>query len=303
MPSRGMCRRGQDMTEADTDDEVPCRFPAGYYYSPMPDARELAREPRRSQVWPTPPRETPGVDWNAAFQRWLCREVLARQERLNLAAHESADPTEYYTSNMQYPALDAWLLEGMLRYLRPRRVIEVGSGFSSLVTARVNRELLNGGIEFTCIEPYPRDFLVAGVPGIDALRAEQVQDTPLGVFDALIENDVLFIDTSHVVKTGGDVVFLYHEVLPRLRPGVVVHIHDVFLPGDYPEAWVMEGWGWNEIYLVQSFLAFNSAYEVMLGAQYMAQLHFDELLEAVPGFTELPHVERGGGALWVRRRV
>jgi len=297
-----MCRPEEDVTEADPEAGVPCRFPAGYYYSPMPDARELAREPRRSQVWSSPPRDMPGVDWNAAYQGWLCREVLARQERLDLASDETEDPTEYYTGNMQYPALDAWLLEGMLRYLRPRRLVEVGSGFSSLVTARVNRQLLGASIDFTCIEPYPRDFLVAGVPGISALRTEQVQDTPLEVFQTLADGDVLFIDTSHVVKTGNDVVFLYHEVLPRLHPGVVVHIHDVFLPGDYPEAWVMEGWGWNEIYLLQSFLAFNSAYEVMLGAQYMAQRQLDVLLAAVPGFAELDHSRRGGGALWIRRR-
>jgi hypothetical protein len=153
---------------------------------------------------------------------------------------------------------------------------------------------------FTCIEPYPREFLVAGVAGIADLRVEKVQDTPLEVFDALGEGDVLFIDTSHTVKTGGDVPWLFNEVLPRLRPGVVVHIHDVFLPGDYPQPWVHENWGWNEIYLVQSFLAFNSAYEILFGSQYMIQRHRDVLVEAFPGYPGQEH--RGGGSLWIRRR-
>jgi hypothetical protein len=120
---------------------------------------------------------------------------------------------------------------------------------SSLITARVNREYLNGSMQFTCIEPYPRGFLVTGVAGITDLMVQKVEDVPLSRFDSLGANDVLFIDSSHTVRTGGDVVWLFGQVLPRLRSGVHVHIHDVFLPGDYPEPWVREGWGWNENYL------------------------------------------------------
>jgi hypothetical protein len=278
---------------------VACRFPLGHYYSPLPDNRELAQEPQRSLVWPDRPRSTPGIDWNADRQRWLASDVFTAQDRLVFEAGETADPTEYWTSNDQYPALDAWVLEGFLRYLRPRRMIEVGSGFSSLVTARVNREFLGGSIRFTCIEPYPRGFLEAGVPGISELRVEQVQHTPLEVFEALGEGDVLFIDTSHTVKTGGDVAWIYGEVLPRVRPGVVVHIHDAFIPGDYPEEWVLEGWGWNEIYLIKAFLAYNSAFEVLFGVQWMLQNHPELVDEAFPSFSE--HRERGGGALWLQR--
>ena len=184
------------------ESEVACRFPLGHYYSPLPDNRELGQEPQHSLVWPDQPRSTPGIDWNEDRQRWLASDVFAVQDRLVFEARETADPTEYWTSNDQYPALDAWVLEGFLRYLRPRRMIEVGSGFSSLVTARVNREFLGGSMRFTCIEPYPRAFLQAGVPGISELRVEQVQQTPLEVFEALGEGDVLFIDTSHTVKTG-----------------------------------------------------------------------------------------------------
>jgi len=275
------------------------RFPLGHYYSPLPDNRELAQEPHRSLVWPENPRETPGVDWNGELQRSLARDVFAAQERLAFAERETADPTVYWTANDQYPALDAWVLEGFLRYLRPKRMIEIGSGFSSLVSARVNREFLGGSMRFTSIEPYPRAFLQEGVPGITELRVELVQETPLELFETLEDGDVVFVDTSHTVKTGGDVAWIYGEVLPRLRSGVVVHIHDAFIPGDYPEQWVMEGWGWNEIYLIKAFLAFNSGFEVLFGVQWMLQNHPELIDEAFPGFPD--HRERAGGALWLQR--
>jgi SAM-dependent methyltransferase/predicted O-methyltransferase YrrM len=280
---------------------VPVRFPAGVYYSPMPDARELVAEPRRSQIWPGGPIETPGIDWRDEEQVRLAQTVFARQERLELAVDPTGDPTVYHASNDQYPALDAWVLEGLVRHLRPRRMIEVGSGFSSLVTARVNRELLDGSMRFTCIEPYPRDFLIAGVDGITDLRVEKIQDTPVEVFSELGDGDVLFIDTSHTVKTGGDVTWLFHQVLPRLRPGVHVHVHDIFLPCDYPEDWVREGWGWNEQYLVQSFLTFNSGFEIVFGARWMIEHHHDVILEAFPGYADPVHGARGGASLWLRR--
>jgi hypothetical protein len=137
------------------------------------------------------------------------------------------------------------------------------------------------------------------VDGISGLRTEEVQDTPLEVFEALDAGDVLFIDTSHTVKTGGDVPFLFNQVLPALRSGVMIHVHDVFLPGDYPEEWVLDGWGWNELYLVESFLAFNAGYEMVFGCQYMIQRHRNELLGAFPDFSE--HESQGGAALWLRR--
>jgi predicted O-methyltransferase YrrM len=276
------------------------RFPPGHYYSPLPDTRQLGAEPRRYRVWPSQPRETPGIDWRDEEQVALCRE-FAKQPRLNLADEPTDDPTEYFASNDQYPPFDAWLLEAFLRHLRPSRMIEIGSGFSTLVSARVNRELLDGKMHLTCIEPYPRPFLVEGVPGVSQLRIEEVQDTPFEVFEQLGENDVLFIDTSHVAKTGSDVVWLYQEVVPRLRPGVVVHIHDVFAPGEYPEPWVLDGWAWNELYVVRAFLAFNAAFRIELGAQYMLQRHEDGVLEAFPGMTDERYRKNGGGSLWIRR--
>jgi SAM-dependent methyltransferase len=279
--------------------QVPVRFEPGHYYSPMYDAREFVA--RRERFWPRTPRPTPDIDWREDAQVELCNQVFAAQQSLGLSHDEPADPSEYWALNSQYPPLDAWVLAGLLRHLRPAAMIEVGCGYSSLVTARINREDFGGSLKFTCIEPYPRPFLVDGVAGITDLRVEAVQDTPPELFEDLTEGDILFIDTSHTVKTGGDVTWIFHEIIPRLAPGVYVHIHDVFLPGDYPEPWVMEGWGWNESYLVRSFLSYNSAFEVVWGSQYMTQRHPDCLHGAFPDLGK--YTARGGAALWIRRKI
>jgi hypothetical protein len=279
---------------------VPVRFPPGHYYSPLIDPAELTLEPRHSQIWPAIPRAMPGVDWREDEQVALCRDVFARQERLALPEEASESPNDYYALNGQYPALDAWLLEAMLRWLRPQRMIEIGSGFSSLITARINREYFDSAMQFRCVEPYPRQFLIDGVPGVSDLIVEKIQDVPLEEFATLTDGDVLFVDTSHTVKTGGDVTWIFHEIIPRLAPGVFVHVHDAFLPGDYPEPWVLEGWGWNEAYLLRSFLSFNSEFEIVMGVRYMVNSHPDVLTEAFPGWPATS--DPGGAALWMRRR-
>jgi predicted O-methyltransferase YrrM len=281
-------------------DVVVDRSERGHFYSPVPNTAEIAAARRRSQVWPAQDRIPAGIDWREAEQERLLRDVYARQERLELRTDEGAHD-EYFTENGQYPAHDAWILEGLLRHLRPRRMIEVGSGFSSLVSARVNRDYLGGQMRFTCIEPFPREFLRGEVEGITGLVINYVQDVPLDLYEELGDGDVLFIDTSHTVKTGGDVPWLFNEVLPRLRPGVYVHVHDVFFPRDYPQKWVFEGWNWNEQYLLQSFLQFNSAFEVVLGAQWMARRLREAMLEAFPGMAQRRHAELVGASLWLRR--
>ena len=268
----------------------------GHFYSPVPDTRELAREPARSRVWPGEPRESPGLDWRGDDQLALLR-ALGEQPPLPFPAADTGDPTEYHTGSPNFSALDAWMLQAMLRHLEPARVLEVGCGWSSLVTARVNRELRGGAIDVTCVEPYPPEFLTGGVDGIGRLIAAPVQDVPLDAFLALEAGDVLFIDTSHVIKTGNDVQYLYQEVVPRLRPGVAVHIHDIFLPFDYPQEWVLVGRGWNEQYLVESFLAFNREFEVTLGVGWLCAFHRPAVAEAAGDA-----VHGGGGSLWITRR-
>jgi hypothetical protein len=275
-------------------------WPLDHYYSPIANTRVLSQEPARSRVWPASgPPETPGIDWRAKEQITLVRDHFAGQSPLHFPDSTTGDPRDYHTGNEMFSHLDAWMLQAMLRHVRPRRVIEVGCGWSSLVTARVNREYFGGQIDFTCIEPYPPDFIAAGVDGISQLLVSPVEEVPVARFLELQPGDVLFIDSSHTLKTGGDVVFLLHEILPRLAPNVTVHIHDIFLPWDYPQEWVFTGRAWNEQYAVRSFLTFNSAFEIRLGVAWMSHFQPTVLTDSLPDFPE--KYTDGGGSLWIRR--
>lgn len=273
----------------------PMLFPAGHFYSPIVDVAEVRS--REAEIW-APRKQLPGIDWNESGQLALLECFRPYAGEIEYPETETSDPTRYYYGNDQFPALDADVLFCMLRHHRPARMIEVGSGFSSLIAADVNRRFMDNRMDFTCIEPYPRQFLRDGVPGITRLLVEKVQSVDPGVFRQLKEGDVLFIDSSHVSKTGSDVNRLFLEILPQIQPGVLIHIHDIFLPSDYPRRWVIEeGRHWNEQYLVQAFLIFNQCFEIVWGSYFMS-LHHDEALRKT--FRAYPRLG-GGGSLWIRR--
>jgi hypothetical protein len=173
----------------------------------------------------------------------------------------------------------------------------VGSGFSSLVAAEAIAKNKNSAL--VCIEPFPLDFLRRGFPGLHSLIEKKVEDIDLEFFSQLDSGDILFIDSSHTVKIGGDVNYLFLEVLPRLRPGVVVHVHDIFLPFDYRRDWVMDELRfWTEQYLLQAFLSFNSEFEVLMANGYLAHRYMEALKAAFPNSTWW-----GGGSFWMRRKT
>jgi predicted O-methyltransferase YrrM len=271
-------------------------FPPGHFYSPLTDAAELSAQ--RATLWCEPAR-SPGIDYNDAGHEQLLRDVFPPLlAEFDYPASGGDDPslTTFYTGNSQFPTLDAQVLFAMLRHVRPRRMLEVGSGYSTLLSADVNRRFLGGSLELTCIEPYPRAFLTQQLPGLHALRIEPVQHTPPEVFDALQAGDVLFIDSSHVLKTGSDLTFLATRVLPRLASGVLVHMHDIFLPDDYPPAWVLdENRAWNEQYLLQAMLAHSSRYRVVFGSN-RACLQFPALVASTFGLA--PGTRYAGGSFW-----
>jgi hypothetical protein len=280
-------------------DESPA-FPDGHFYSPVVD-RDLLRG-RRNEIWAA--RDSlPGIDFNDASHREILTQVFPRFigdfDYPEQPVGSVVAPRGYFLQNSQFSWLDARALFVMLRWLAPRRMIEVGSGFSSLLSADVNQRFLGGRMDFRCIEPYPRPFLKDGFDGLTELIVAPVEAVPIETFEALQAGDILFIDSSHVSKTGSDVNYLMLEVLPRLSRGVVIHIHDVFLPNEYKEEWVLEeGRSWNEQYLVQALLIHSSGFEVLFGCSYAYQLFRDAVREALM----CPEGEEfGGGSLWIRR--
>ena len=272
--------------------------PSGHFYSPVLDRAEIAAS--ESRLWPAQPRLPAGIDFNDASHRQLLEVEFPRHiADFDYTASGGASGTGYSTDNPQFGWLDAKALFVLLRTWRPARVIEVGSGHSSLLMADVNKRFLGGNMRITCIEPYPEPFLQDPACGIDRLVRAKVQDVPLEEFDALAAGDVLFIDSSHVSKAGSDVNHLFFEVLPRLAAGVRIHIHDVFLPFEYPRSWLLEqGRSWNEQYLLQALLMYNPVFEILFGSSYCAW-KFPELMQHTIVGTE---AAAGGGSLWIEKR-
>src|SRR5678815_1261886 len=160
----------------------------------------------------------------------------------------------------------------MPRHFRSRLDVEVGSAYSSLVMGEAGAR--SDACPLICVEPFPSDFLSKGFSGLKSLVTKRVQEIDLDFFSQLQSGDVLFIDSSHTVKIGGDVNYLFLEVLPRLKPGVIVHVHDIFFPFDYRRDWVMDEFRfWTEQYLLQAFLTFNSEFEVLMANSYLSHYY------------------------------
>jgi hypothetical protein len=274
-------------------------FPDGHFYSPVVDPSLLKY--REGEIWPFKSPEIQGINFNEDFQKSLLEKDFSLfLESFNYPEFEkdTLKASDYYVQNSQFSGLDARALFVILRKYKPQRMIEVGSGYSSLLTADVNRKWLDGKLNFTCIEPYPRSFLKQGVPGISSLVDSKVEEVGLDFFSELNENDILFIDSSHVSKTGSDVNYLYFEVIPRLNPGVIIHIHDIFFPYDYPKEWVLEeNRSWNEQYLLQALLMYSTAFKVVFGCAYSYYIFPDLVEKACKGTLY------GGGSFWMQKAI
>jgi predicted O-methyltransferase YrrM len=279
-------------------------FAPGHYGSPLPDAGELARDGPRLFA-PAGP-DLPGIDLNPAGQLALADDLAAFLPDQPFP-DKPAPGTRYHYDNEFYPYPDGVVLYAMLRRFAPRRVIEVGSGFSSAVMLDTSDRFLGGGTRFTFVEPYP-DRLLGLLTPADRERTtilrQRVQDVPVSAFDELAAGDLLFIDSSHVGKIGSDVNHLFLDVLPRLKPGVLVHVHDIFWPFEYPKEWVAKGYAWNEAYLLRALLQFSGGFEVLLFPSYLEAHHAARWAERLPLAQKRPtHAPTLGGAtIWLRRR-
>jgi predicted O-methyltransferase YrrM len=195
----------------------------------------------------------------------------------------------------------------MIRHFKPRRIIEVGSGYSSAAILDTCDAFMSDPVDITFVEPYPETLhrcLRADDPARCRIVAEKVQDVPLDLFDSLDEHDILFIDSSHVAKFGSDLNHLLFRIIPRLRKGVVVHFHDIFRNFDYPLEWLREGRAWNEAYLVRAFLASNRDWRVLFFNDWMAHRHWTELERRMPLCTVQPEgspFRNSGVSLWLQK--
>jgi hypothetical protein len=263
-----------------------------HFYQPIPDTQSLPET-----LWERP-SELVGIDMNDAMQLDLLRNHFPRfrDQYQHFPTKPTGEQNRFYLGNHLFDGTDALVAYCMVRHFQPRLIIEVGSGFSSLVLGAAAAE--NDSASIISIEPFPREFLRKGFPGLRSLIEKKVQDIDLNFFSQLESGDILFIDSSHTVKIGGDVNYLFLEVVPRLKPGVIVHVHDVFLPFDYRRDWVLDEFRfWTEQYLLQAFMMFNSEFEVLMANSYLNHYHQEDLKAAFPN---LPSWE--GGSFWIRRK-
>jgi hypothetical protein len=268
-----------------------------HYYEPLPDFRRLKREALERRRIP------PAIDFAIAAQtEFVARLASERRKELE----EIASAGEYDFENIYFPRLDASVYYALIRDLKPRRCIEIGSGYSTRIAALAfdRNEAEGRGGELMCIEPYPAARLTESKARF-TLVEKRVEDVPLTLFESLEQNDILFIDSSHVLTTGGDVCFEFLEVLPRLAPGVWIHVHDIFFPCDYPADWLLERrWARNEQYVLEAFLSGNRDFEPKI-ANYWLTLERHEIVARLCPVV-IPRQDASGrfnASFWMRRRT
>ena len=227
-----------------------------------------------------------GINWNLAEQLALLNAFSFQQEFDNMSDTFVSDTT-YYFPNGVYESGDAEFWYNMIRLKKPKKIIEVGSGHSTkmarLAIEANQKSDPNYQCKHVCIEPYEMPWLEK--IGVEVLR-KKVEDVGLDFFSQLDAGDILFIDSSHVIRPQGDVLFEYLEVIPLLKPGVIVHIHDIFSPRDYPKEWIVDEVRlWNEQYLLEAFLSFNHEWKIIGAVNFLCHNHFDLLKEKCPKLT------------------
>jgi hypothetical protein len=273
------------------------------FYSPVPDLADLERR----NVWDRRSNLV-GIDFHPDAQMaFLTKLGLEFGDECNWPPNPTANLDKFYTENGSFSYGCAAGVHCIIRHFKPRRVIEIGSGNSSKVIAaalRLNAEASGGVAEYTIVDPYPTPIIENGLPGLTRLIKQRVELLEEKFFDQLAENDVLFIDSGHTVRIGGDVNFLVLDVLPRLAPGVIVHFHDIGLPYEYPKAYATNPsfrMFWTEAYLLQAFLCFNDQFKILMAMAYLMTEQQEAFRKAFSHYDPAQH-KAISGSFWIRRR-
>lgn len=269
-----------------------------HFYTPVPDTARID-----ASLW-TKRGELPGLSMDLDRAMELLRTITDpyRAEFEQFPREASPGEIRYYLNNSSYGCGDAEVLYSVVRHFKPKRIIEIGAGQTTLVISeaiRQNRiEEPDRSCAFVSIEPYPPDYLNPPPAEVSRMVVEELQRVPRAEFEALGDGDLVFIDSSHVARIGSDVVYEYLEILPRLKPGVIVHIHDIFLPYEYPREWFETArFFWNEQYVLQALLQDNRAFEIMLPLHAL----YRERREAFCAQIRSCARSNRPGAFWMRR--
>jgi hypothetical protein len=262
-----------------------------HYYEPFFNPSELGRPVEEE-------RALPGIDWNVEGQLSFLRSLTYAGE-LGFMTQARSGSFEFKLDNGSFESGDAEYLYQVVRRVKPKRVFEIGSGNSTLVVRHAiakNREEDAGyQCQHVCIEPFEAPWLEK--TGVTVVR-KRVEDTDPSLFQELEADDLLFIDSSHVIRPQGDVIVEYLQILPLLRAGVIVHVHDIFSPRDYPREWLVERISlWNEQYLLEAFLTGNSSWSIVGALNLLKHRHYEALRAACPHLTP----DREPGSFYMRK--
>ena len=274
-----------------------------HFYSPIPDISDLERR----KVWDKK-SELCGIDFQPDKQiRFLKRLARVYSKECRWPIEPTGNQGDFYLNNPSFSYGCAASTHCIIRHFKPNRIYEIGSGMSSLVISKALKlNLIENKTQskYTIIDPYPGDIIRNSISDTVEIIQERVELMDAKHFEKLNRNDILFIDSGHSVRTGGDVNYLYLDVLPRLNPGVVIHIHDIALPYEYPRVYATnEAFRqfWTEQYLLQAFLCFNSKYDILLAMNYIMIDRLDVFKSSFPYYdpSSYPFIS---GSFWIRHK-
>lgn len=263
-----------------------------HYYEPIFNRKKISK-PLSTR------RRLPGIIWNETKQKEILKN-LSYSNEISQNQWENYGQRKFYFGNGSFESGDAEYLYNMIRFIKPKKVIEVGCGFSTLIIKQAIdqniKENINFKCDLVCIEPYEQPWLES--MHIEVLR-KKVEEIDLNYFESLNENDMLFIDSSHMIRPQGDVLYELLEILPSLKKGVYVHIHDIFTPNDYPDEWVFKHMRfWNEQYLLEAFMSNNEDWEIYGALNYLFHNHYEELKKTCLYITP----DREPGSFYIKKK-
>ncbi len=258
----------------------------GHYYSAIPakeDALAIAEKSLKILS------DIKGVDLREEMQLRLFDELVPYMKESSFRNEEKTDGHRFYNKNTIYGYSDALILEAMIRKLKPARVIEAGSGYTSALMMDINEKYFNSSIHLNFIEPYPeRLYMLLSEKDRQqvGIHVQGLQTMEISFFRTLEENDILFIDSTHVAKTGSDLLYLFFEILPVLKSGVYIHFHDIFNNFEYQPFHFNRGLGfaWNENYFLRSFLMYNNQFEIKLFSNFLDSKYKDHIKTMMPDY-------------------
>jgi hypothetical protein len=275
-----------------------------HFYSPIPDINDLEKR----KIWDVR-SELKGVNFRVDEQLELLKKLGSSfSEECQWPLQPKDNLSEFYLQNQSFSYGCAASTHCVIRHFKPRTIIEIGSGMSSRVISKAIQ--LNGFKDghysnYIIVDPYPAEFIKSKSIEMKEFIESRVELMDTAFFEQLKENDVLFIDSGHCVRIGGDVNYLFLEVLPRLAPGVIVHIHDIGIPYEYSKTYATsESFRqfWTEQYLLQSFLCFNSEFEVLLAMYYLMTDHRELFQKVFPHYNP-DHYPFISSSFWIRRKL